>query len=204
MTGCLTQPDISRDDGLKCFRGQLVAHLTDDIGRQRQSTVMKGKQDAQQGKVGIQARLHNLQCSHQKRKPFQGIVFALQGYQYLFGGHQSIQGKQSQAGRAVKQDEIWFGNSFKCIKEPVFTSGEADQFDLGPGKCDGAGEYRQPLLAGITDRNAHGLSQDKHIVGGGFPWGGTDIECCAGICLWIAVDEKEENRRQASHLVLFR
>src|SRR5450756_1052133 len=89
--------DDGREDGLSEVLDELILDLCGQDG----PFVEHGHQDTQQGKVWVQTLLDQADCPQQVRKPFQCVVFTLDGDDDFVGCCQRVESQKTQRRRAV-------------------------------------------------------------------------------------------------------
>ena len=106
VTWRFREPHVARNDGLKHFLLEKLAHVRRDLRAQIGALVVHRQQHAVDVERRIQSRAHTAQGSHQIRKPFQREVLAVQRDQHCFGGDECIERQQAEGRRAVDEDVI--------------------------------------------------------------------------------------------------
>src|SRR4051812_20970785 len=76
--GRLGEPHVSRNDGLKDLRAEILAGLGSNLTRQVEPGVVHREQNTVDSQVGIRAPLHEVHRIQQLTYPFERVVLALQ------------------------------------------------------------------------------------------------------------------------------
>ena len=156
--------------------------------------IVHGQGNSQNGEGGVLAALFDsLHQVENFTNPLQSEVFALDGYENLFGGDEGAGHEEANAGRAVEDDQIEGGIEAKGIEsgtdmaERVVHSGEVH---FGPGEVEFGSEN---LKVGVTGRLQHiegtGLAEENGVEA--FAGHVLQAEATGGIGLGIKIDEED-------------
>src|SRR5215475_5701646 len=77
MTGCLRQPDVPRDDGLKDLTGKEPLNLVTDLERETRPPIEHREQDAHDVEIRVQSLADELDGLDQVRQALERVELAL-------------------------------------------------------------------------------------------------------------------------------
>src|SRR4030042_6225026 len=106
MAGSLTQPDISRDDGLKYLFFEMVPYFLGHLMGEVVADVEHGEKNPFDLQSRIERLFDQTDRLEQLSQAFQGGVFALEGNEDGMGCCQRVDGQKPEGGGAIDEDVV--------------------------------------------------------------------------------------------------
>src|SRR5260370_15731567 len=98
------KPHVERNYALEDLRSEESAQIGGNLAGKCRALIKHGKQDSFHFKAGVQGAPDAHQGIQQLRDAFKSQVFTLNGNKHGPGGHQRVQRKEIQSGRAIQDD----------------------------------------------------------------------------------------------------
>src|SRR6185436_6967195 len=191
-TGCFTQADISRYDGLEHFLLEVSLDFLDDLTGQVGPVVIHGQQNALDLQSGVQGDANSLQRSHQLRDTLQRHVLALNGNQNSLRRNQGIESQDSQGGRRVQKDiVVLLDQRFEGVTKPVLSPLQVDKLDFGSSQLPIGGSDHQEGELGLDESLLQRVASNERPISAASTRLGFQAEGSSGASLRIDVDEKD-------------
>ncbi len=194
MAGGLGEPDRAGDDRLEYLGAEVLAEVFANLLAEAGAGVVHGEENPQNGEIRIQATFADfLDEVEDFANPFEGEILTLHGDEDTFGRHERTGHEETDAGRAVEDDEIEGGvvleggEGLTDAEQGVLQGG---QFDLRPGQVEFRGQHLQVGLAGgLKHFRGAGLAKEHGIEA--FAGNGFQPESAGGVGLGIEVDQED-------------
>ena len=188
----LGDPHIARDHRLI----DLVAEMVPDVGGDHFTQVIAFIEHGQHNTLNLKPRIVGLPDPfdgvHKVAQPLERIEFALQRHQHRVGGHQGVEGQQTERRRAVDENEIIVVElARQGGAQSEHAAGQADQFDLGARQVNGSRRDAQAGNGGGNGGVGQGHVIDQNVVGTDLAGVMADPQAGAGIAMGVQVDDQD-------------